>query len=166
MKQYINEAKRLQQLAGLLKEANEDTTPEELEQDAFEIAKSPEFNSAMEKAWQQLSDEDKAKLTQSIGLNEGTGDDFSTFRKMVDKAEEVISEDVSDVRAKVGNIIGTIGQVNTLSFGIPAAVALNKLGIITGAMSTGPAVAAGLVGGMILWWLGRKIAGDKVSKSL
>ena len=166
MANLINEAQRFQKLAGLLNEANEDLTPEELEQKAFEIAKSSEFNNAMEKTWQQLSDEDKAKLTQSLSLNEGIGNDFSSFRKMVDKAEEVINEDLSDVKAKIGNIVGTVGQVNSLALGIPAAVALNKLGAITGVMSQGPAMAASLIGGMMLWWLGKKIAGSKASKSL
>jgi hypothetical protein len=164
MAQLINEVKRMQQLAGLL---NENLTPEEIEREAFnKIANSSEFNRAMETAWEKLSDEDIAKLTQSLSLNEGTGGDFSSFSRMVDKVEKVISEDLSDVKAKVGNAIGTVGQINSLAFGIPAGVALNKLGVITGAMSQGPAMAASLIGGMILWWLGKKIAGDKVSKSL
>jgi hypothetical protein len=174
MSPLINEAKRFQKLANIIKEAEENQPIDpkvemEAEKEAFEIAKSSEFNTAMEKEWAKLSDEDRKKLAQSLSsLNEAAGGDFSSFHKMVDKAEEeaekVISEDASDIKTKIGNIVGTIGKVNTLSFGVPAGIAIHKLGLITGAMSTGPVLLAGIVGGMILWWLGKKIAGEGANK--
>ena len=167
MAQFINEAKRFQKLANIREaEENQSMDPKSMmdaEKKAFQIANSSQFNAAMEKEWAKLSDEDRKKLAQSISsLNETiVGNDFASFDKMVKKAkeEEGINEETSNIQAKVGNILAGIGMLNTTGFGglpgvlIAGALGATGLGAVT--------YIASFAAGAILWWLGKKIAGEK-----
>jgi hypothetical protein len=167
MAQFINEAKRFQKLANIREaEENQSMDPKSMmdaEKKAFQIANSSQFNAAMEKEWAKLSDEDRKKLAQSISsLNEAVGSDFSSFHKMVQKAEEEagINEETSDTQALIGNILGNIGMLNTTGFaGMPGAMIAAALGVSASYML--PVYLASFAAGSILWWLGRKIAGEK-----
>ena len=167
MAQLINEAKRFQKLANI-KEAEENQSMDpkammDTEKKVFQAANSSEFNAAMEKEWTKLSDEDRKKLAQSISLlNEAVGGDFASFHKMVKKAEEKagINEETSDIQALIGNILGNIGQINTTGFaGAPGAMIAAALGVSSAYAL--PVYLASFAAGAILWWLGKKIAGEK-----
>jgi hypothetical protein len=164
MAQLINEAKRFQKLANI-KEAEENQSMDpkammDAEKKVFQIVNSSEFDAAMEKEWAKLSDEDRKKLAQSLSsLNEAVGNDFSSFRKMVQKAKEEagINEDMDDFKTAVGNILGNIGKMNTIGFaGMPGAMIAAALGASASYML--PIYLASFAAGGILWWLGKKIA--------
>ena len=171
MAQLINEAKRFQKLANI-KEAEENQSMDskammDAEKKAFQVANSSEFDTAMEKEWAKLSDEDKKKLAQSLSsLNEAIGSDFSSFRKIVQKAKDVegINEDMSNVKAAVGNVLGSIGKINALSLFIPGALAITKAAGLGAFIGMAPAMLGSLTASMILWWLGKKIAGKEASE--
>ena len=170
MAQLINETKRFQKLANIREaEENQSMDPKAMmdaEKKAFQIANSSQFNAAMEKEWAKLSDEDIKKLAQSLSsLNEAVGNDFSSFHKMVDKAkeEEGINEETSNAQAKVGNILSGIGMLNTSGFaGAPGAFLLSALA----GLPFGAAYIASFVAGGILWWIGKKLAAEKIHPDL
>ena len=171
MAQLINEAKRFQKLANIKEaEENQSINPKaamDAEKKAFQIANSSQFNAAMEKEWAKLSDEDRKKLAQSISsLNEAIGGDFSSFHKIVQKAKDVeeINEDMSDVKAAIGNILGSIGKINALSLFIPGALAITKAAGLGAYLGMAPSMLGSLAASMILWWLGKKIAGEGASE--
>jgi hypothetical protein len=81
---------------------------------------------------------------------------------MVQKAEEEagINEETSDTQALIGNILGNIGMLNTTGFaGMPGAMIAAALGV--SASYALPVYLASFAAGAILWWLGKKIAGEK-----
>ena len=167
MTQLINEAKRFQKLANI-KEAEEKQPVDpkvamDAEKKVFQIVNSDQFNKTMEAAWAKLSDEDRKKLAQSMtSLNEMIGSDFSSFTKLVDKAEEEagISEadDKAGAQQTFGKILTGIAHLNIAGFfGLPGAAliaATTGLGIL-------PAFAASIAAAGVLWWIGDKLKGKE-----
>jgi hypothetical protein len=183
MTQLINEARRFQQLANINgSQLNEVESQQQanLEKKAFEFFNSPKVSKFLDQALAKLSPEDKKELQSAVSnISEAMGNDFSSFLNVVHKAEEEASSleeaENSDLKTKVGKVISGLGSVNIMSMGtLPALIGLaidhfggtNILQTVSqavgdGSVAGGLSVIAGLVGGGILWAIGKKMQGIK-----
>jgi len=153
-KQFINEAFRLQILAGI-KPINSlaenintnDPAVKDLEKKAFDFFNDPKVIDLLKKQVDKLSPEKKAELAK-ISMQENTGDDFSSFKSVVEPLimEEIGDDMHDDVRSLggyepgeepsavdkvIGKIFQKLGVANLMSMGtLPmlTAMALDHFG--------------------------------------
>ena len=188
MAQLINEAKRFQLLAGLITESQineiESQQQSDLEKKAFEFFNSPEVSKLIDQSLTKLSPEDKKELQSTVSnISEAVGSGFSSFLNIVHKAEEKASSleeagnEKNDLKTKVGKVLSGFGSANIMSMGmLPSLVALAidhfantniintaSQAIGDGSIAAGLSVVASLIGGGILWAIGKKMQAIKDS---
>jgi hypothetical protein len=168
--------------------------PKELEKKVFDIFNSPKISNAIRKTVSNLSPKDKEKMQSTINsvITENSGDGFSSFKNIVDTVistavsgndiNERYSEDVDpeSIEYKVGNIAEKLGVAHLMTMGfLPGIVQsvsdyLLKTNFVetfinnTGgdpSVSAAISVAAGLILGGCLWFLGKEMKGEKVTGS-
>jgi hypothetical protein len=198
--QLIQEAKRFQKLAGLIKENEVTNTPviQGLEKKAFDFFNSPKVVALLKKELDKLSPEKKAELANT-SIQEGEANDFSSFKSTVEKVIDDASlneeyddmhdllrgkiggyepgEEPTSVDKTVGNILTTLGVTNIMSMGfLPAltAMAIDEFGgtniintvsqaIGSGSVAAGLSVLGGLIGGGILWKIGKILKNERTT---
>jgi hypothetical protein len=107
MKHQLNEIRRMQQLAGILTEAEEAQAIATGEQ----IAAKVEDNTNLENTIDKLSDEQKAALQQELaklGVT-ATSNVEDVAAKIEDKVPQDVSEAEQDPKKKVANTLNSIG---------------------------------------------------------
>lgn len=154
-----------------------------IEKQAFDFANSPEMGNLVNQILSKANPEDIQQLQNVVGgVNEGGvyENDFSSFLDIAHKAQSVLTEDsqVSDLETMVGKVLQNLGVVNILSMGtLPSLVAmaidhfggpnfLKMAADATGMVGTGMGaltVVASLIGGGLLWRLGKAISGEEVN---
>jgi hypothetical protein len=162
----------------LMKESSEE---QEVAKEVQKVVKSSEFDSAMEKAWAKMSDQEKEGIAKALKqqgiigeLEEDLGGDGVDFSKAVSLGMNLVEnineagivrtpadDTIEAIKKKVGKGLARFGQINVITMGVPAALLTAALG--GSAMLAGPAVAAGMAIGGILWWLGDKISGEETT---
>jgi hypothetical protein len=180
---------RMQMLAGILTEgqykAKLNESLEDLEKKVFNFFNSPKVNALVSKMSNQLDDKEKTKiLSITGGVKEATSDDFSQFKNVIDKITKNLDEIQSpfskdftpnELDKAVGKVLAGVGSLNIRSMGmLPAltGMAIDSLGgtdfvdTVAQAIGSGSGAAvlsviAGLVGGGLLWALGKKLQGVK-----
>jgi len=183
------ETLRMQMLAGIITEGEYkvklNESVEDLEKKVFNFFNSPKVNALVSKISNQLDDKEKTKiLSITGGVKESTSDDFSQFKNVIDKITENLDEIQSpfskdftpnEVDKAVGKVLAGAGSANIMSMGtLPAltAMAIDYLGgtdivntvsqaLGSGTMAGALSVVAGLIGGGLLWALGKKLQGVK-----
>jgi hypothetical protein len=183
------ETLRMQMLAGIITEGEYkvklNESVEDLEKKVFDFFNSPKVNALVSKISNQLDDKEKTKiLSITGGVKESTSDDFSQFKNVIDKITENLDEIQSpfskdftpnEVDKAVGKVLAGAGSASIMSMGtIPAltAMAIDYLGgtnivntvsqaLGSGTMAGALSVVAGLIGGGLLWALGKKLQGVK-----
>jgi hypothetical protein len=183
------ETLRMQMLAGIITEGEYkvklNESVEDLEKKVFNFFNSPKVNALVSKISNQLDDKEKTKiLSITGGVKESTSDDFSQFKNVIDKITENLDEIQSpfskdftpnEVDKAVGKVLAGAGSASIMSMGtIPAltAMAIDYLGgtnivntvsqaLGSGTMAGALSVVAGLIGGGLLWALGKKLQGVK-----
>ena len=183
------ETLRMQMLAGIITEGEYkvklNESVEDLEKKVFDFFNSPKVNALVSKISNQLDDKEKTKiLSITGGVKESTSDDFSQFKNVIDKITENLDEIQSpfskdftpnEVDKAVGKVLAGAGSASIMSMGtIPAltAMAIDYLGgtnivntvsqaLGSGTMAGALSVVAGLIGGGLLWSLGKKLQGVK-----
>jgi hypothetical protein len=180
----INESfLKMQKLAGVITEAqynlkkslieNEVTNNpviQKLEKKAFDFVNQPQVAALIKKGLDKLSPEAKAELAKTV-MQEGEGDDFSSFKATIDKVmdDSSLTEDLHDFLRKdiagykegekasnidkmVGKILVNLGVTNIMSMGfLPAltSAALDYFGGTNILQTAADAVgSAGLAGGL------------------
>ncbi len=152
------------------------------EKQAFEFAKSPEMGAFVNKILANAKPEEIEQLKRTIGsVSEGmmSENDFSSFLNIVHKAQSALMEnnEVSDLQKSIGKALSTFGVVNIMSMGmLPSLVGMvvdhftgtNFLQMASDAIGSGGAAAGlsvlgGLIGGGLIWRLGKAISGEKVT---
>ena len=180
---------RMQMLAGVITEsqykAKLNESLEDLEKKVFNFFNSPKVNALVSKMSNQLDDKEKTKiLSITGGVKEATSDDFSQFKNVIDKITKNLDEIQSpfskdftpnELDKAVGKVLAGVGSLNILSMGmLPAltGMAIDSLGgtdfvntlaqaIGSGSGAAVLSVIAGLLGGGLLWALGKKLQGSK-----
>jgi hypothetical protein len=162
---------------------NEVSAPEikQMEKQAFDFANSPEMGQIVAKIISKSSPEEMKQMQMNIGsMSEGVmcENDFSEFLNIAHKAQTALNEgEVSDLQNSIGKALSTFGVVNIMSMGmlptiVGAAVdhftGTNFLQMASNAIGSGGAAAAlsvvgGLIGGALLWRLGKAISGEEVT---
>jgi hypothetical protein len=183
------ETLRMQMLAGIITEGEYkvklNESVEDLEKKVFDFFNSPKVNALVSKISNQLDDKEKTKiLSITGGVKESTSDDFFQFKNVIDKITENLDEIQSpfskdftpnEVDKAVGKVLAGAGSASIMSMGtIPAltAMAIDYLGgtnivntvsqaLGSGTMAGALSVVAGLIGGGLLWALGKKLQGVK-----
>ena len=183
------ETLRMQMLAGIITEGEYkvklNESVEDLEKKVFNFFNLPKVNALVSKISNQLDDKEKTKiLSITGGVKESTSDDFSQFKNVIDKITENLDEIQSpfskdftpnEVDKAVGKVLAGAGSASIMSMGtIPAltAMAIDYLGgtnivntvsqaLGSGTMAGALSVVAGLIGGGLLWALGKKLQGVK-----
>ena len=154
----------------------------ELEKKAFDFAKSPEMGQLVDKILANAKPEDLEQIKRAVGsVSEGmmSENDFSSFLNIARKAQSALSEDnsVSNLQNSVGKALSTFGVLNIMSMGaLPSLVGMavdhfggtNFLQTFSDAVGSGGAAAGlsvigSLIGGGLLWRLGKAISGEKVT---
>ena len=154
----------------------------ELEKKAFDFAKSPEMGQLVDKILANAKPEDLQQIKRAVGsVSEGmmSENDFSSFLNIAHKAQSALSEDnsVGSLQNSVGKALSTFGVLNIMSMGaLPSLVGMavdhfggtNFLQMAGDAIGSGTAagvlsVIGGLIGGGLLWRLGKAISGEKVT---
>jgi hypothetical protein len=126
--------------------------------------------------------EDLQQIKNAVGsVSEGMmcENDFSSFLNIAHKAQSALSEDnsVGSLQNSVGKALSTFGVVNIMSMGmLPSLVgmAVDHFGgtnflqsfsdaIGSGGAAAGLSVIGSLIGGGLLWRLGKAISGEKVT---
>ena len=208
-KDLMNESfLKMQKLAGVITEAqynqkkkalneNEITNSpvvQKLEKKAFDFFNQPKVAALLKKELDKLSPEKKAELAK-MTMQEGEGNDFSSFKSAVEKGIDKASlnedmhdtlrgiagykkgEEASAVDKAAGKVLTNLGVANIMSMGfLPAlsAMALDYFGgtdvvntvsqvVGDGGVAAALSVVAGLVGGGILWKLGKIMQNEKTS---
>ena len=148
----------------------------------------------LKKEIDKLSPEKKDELAKTV-MQEGSSDDFSSFKATVDKVMDDVSltEDLHDfLRQKiggykpgeepnaldklVGKVLKGIGVVNIMSMGFLPAITgaaldyfggTNILQTLSNAVGSGSGAAAlsvlaGLIGGGVLWVIGKILKNEKI----
>lgn len=161
-----------------LKEAEQELSPAEASKKMKELVKDPKFQKSMEKFWSDL----KSKMTpeelskfeknvMSIGINESSlhEDSFSKAFDIAKEKAEALLEDWGDTSVtsfgsestpnktvhNAGKIISAVGKVGASM--VPAALVAAKLGVGAWGLGLGAVMAASLLAGAALWWIGDKI---------
>jgi len=163
---------------------NEVAGPEnkQMEKQAFDFANSPEMGQLVNKILAKSKPEDIEKIKRAVGsVSEGmmSESDFSNFLNIAHKAQAALTENngASDLQNSIGKALSTFGVVNIMSMGIlPSLVGMavdhftgtNFLQMASNAIGSGSAAAAlsvagSLIGGGLLWRLGKAISGEKVT---
>jgi hypothetical protein len=170
-----------------LKEAEiKELTPAEASKEIKDLVNDPKFQAEMENYWAQLqsklSPEELEKFKQNIAgtvketLNEDEYTDiFNLANSYAKKVSEEIqteswggdiststfrnSSDVSQTAKITGKIISGVGKVGASM--IPAALVAASLGVGGWGLGLGAVMAASLIAGAALWWLGDKIQGKE-----
>lgn len=155
----------------------------ELEKKAFDFANSPEMGQLVDKILAKSKPEDLQKIktaVSSVSESMMYESDFSSFLNIAHKAQSTLSEDnsVGDLQNSVGKALQNFGVANIMSMGmLPAVVSIavdylggpNLLQAVGNAVGTGGAgtaalsVVASLIGGALLWRLGKSVSGEKVT---
>jgi hypothetical protein len=201
---------KMQKLAGVITEAQynqkkkalvenqvtNNPTIQKLEKKAFDFFNQPQITALLKKELDKLSPEDKAELSK-MTMQEGEGNDFSSFKATVDKVMDDASltedmhdalrgmagykkgEEASAIDKAIGKILTGLGTANIMSMGFLPAVTgafLDKfagtdiLNTVAAAIGDGSgaaalSVVAGLLGGAIIWKLGKIMQNEKVTDS-
>jgi len=181
----------MQKLAGIITEgeykAKLNENLEDLEKKVFDFFNSPKSNALVDKIVNQLDDKEKAKITSITGgIKESTSDEFSQFKNIVDKISENLEEiqspyskdfEPNNIDKAVGKVLSGVGSTSLMSMGtlpILTAMAVDYIGgtniidtvgqaIGSGSGAAVLATLAGLIGGGILWILGKRLQGKKGS---
>jgi hypothetical protein len=154
----------------------------QLEKKAFDFANSPEMGQLVDKILANAKPEDLQQIKNAVGsVSEGMmcENDFSSFLNIAHKAQSALSEDnsVGSLQNSVGKALSTFGVVNIMSMGmLPSLVGMavdhfggtNFLQTFSDAVGSGGAAAGlsvigSLIGGGLLWRLGKAISGEKVT---
>lgn len=155
----------------------------ELEKKAFDFANSPEMGQLVDKILAKSKPEDLQKIKTALGsVSESMmyESDFSSFLNIAHKAQSTLSEDNSagNLQNSVGKALQKFGVANIMSMGmLPAVVSIavdylggpNLLQAVGNALGTGGggtaalSVVASLIGGALLWRLGKAVSGEKVT---
>jgi hypothetical protein len=155
----------------------------ELEKKAFDFANSPEMGQLVDKILAKSKPEDLQKIKTALGsVSESMmyESDFSSFLNIAHKAQSTLSEDNSagNLQNSVGKALQNFGVANIMSMGmLPAVVSIavdylggpNLLQAVGNAVGTGGggtaalSVVASLIGGALLWRLGKAVSGEKVT---
>lgn len=155
----------------------------ELEKKAFDFANSPEMGQLVDKILDKSKPEDLQKIktaVSSVSESMMYESDFSSFLNIAHKAQSTLSEDnsVGDLQNSVGKALQNFGVANIMSMGmLPAVVSIavdylggpNLLQAVGDAVGTGGggtaalSVVASLIGGALLWRLGKSVSGEKVT---
>jgi hypothetical protein len=130
MTQLINEAKRFQKLAGLIKESEDNAATEEKVQDTVEKAiNSPQAQATLQKMASQLSDEDKQRIMKFMSsVNESASGGGEPDLEDVTKKLMSLAENRSDSKHLLGQVV----------YGAP--VTAMGIGLIKGILAGGAAV--------------------------
>lgn len=198
--QLINEAKRFQKLAGLIRENEVTNTPiiQSLEKKAFDFFNQPKVAVLLKKEIDKLSPKKKVELANT-SIQEGEVNDFNSFKSTIEKVINNASlneeyddmhdllrgkiggykpgEEPTSVDKTVGNILTTLGVTNIMSMGfLPALTAMaidefggtNIINTVSQAIGSGSAAAAlsvlgGIIGGGILWKIGKILKNEKTT---
>ena len=164
---------------------NEVSAPEikQMEKQAFDFANSPEMGQLVNKILANAKPEDIEQIKRAVGsVSEGVmcENDFSEFLNIAHKAQAALTENngVSDLQNSIGKALSTFGVVNIMSMGmLPTVVGMavdhfagtNFLQMISNATGIGGggmaalSVLGSLIGGGILWRLGKAISGEEVT---
>jgi hypothetical protein len=184
-----NEFLHMQKLAGIITEgeykAKLNENLEDLEKKVFDFFNSPKSNALVDKIVNQLDDKEQAKITSITGgIKESTSDEFSQFKNIVDKISENLEEiqspyskdfEPNDMDKAVGKVLSGVGSTSIMSMGtLPIWIAMavdyiggtNIVDTVGQAIGSGSGAAvlttlAGLIGGGILWALGKRLQGKK-----
>ena len=154
----------------------------EMEKQAFDFANSPEMGQLVDKIIANAKPEDIEQIKRAVGsVSEGmmNESDFSSFLNIAHKAQAGLNEggEVSDLQNSIGKALSTFGVVNIMSMGmLPTLVGMavdhftgtNFLQMASDALGSGGAAAGlsvigGLIGGGLLWRLGKAISGEEVT---
>jgi hypothetical protein len=146
MAQLINEAKRMQQLAGIIKENEETQVAAAAEKVDDKAAEDTKLKTSIGK----LTDQQKAELVKtltSLGItaNSSVKD---VMKKIEPKLEKVIQEGEGDMQQKVANGLSVVGGSLMKSLLVPIIpVAIGSLGVgVAGGVAITAAVAGLLIG--------------------
>ena len=162
---------------------NEVAGPEvkKMEKQAFDFANSPKMGQLVDKILANAKPEDIQQIKRAVGsVSEGmmSENDFSDFLNIAHKAQAALTEgEVSDLQNSIGKALSTFGVVNIMSMGmLPSLTAMavdhftgtNFLQMAGDAIGSGTAagvlsVIGGLIGGGLLWRLGKAISGEEVT---
>lgn len=156
-----------------------DGNMQNLEKKAFDFANSPEIGNLVNKILSNTKPEDIQNIKNVVNEGGIYENDFSSFLKVVDKAENVLTEnfDESDLEKQVGKVLQGFGVANIMSMGLlPGLVsmAISKFGgpnfmqmfsnMVGGSgAAVGLSVLASLIGGALIWRLGKAVSGEKVT---
>ena len=154
----------------------------EMEKQAFDFANSPEMGRLVDKIIANAKPEDIQQIKRAVGsVSEGmmNESDFSSFLNIAHKAQAGLNEggEVSDLQNSIGKALSTFGVVNIMSMGmLPTLVGMavdhftgtNFLQMASDALGSGGAAAGlsvigSLIGGGLLWRLGKAISGEEVT---
>ena len=156
-----------------------DGNMQNLEKKAFDFANSPEIGNLVNKILSNTKPEDIQNIKNVVNEGGIYENDFSSFLKVVDKAENVLTEnfDESDLEELVGKVLQGFGVANIMSMGaLPTLVsmAISKFGgpnfmqmfsnMVGGSgAAVGLSVLASFIGGALIWRLGKAVSGEKVT---
>ena len=154
----------------------------EMEKQAFDFANSPEMGRLVDKIIANAKPEDIQQIKRAVGsVSEGmmNESDFSSFLNIAHKAQAGLNDggEVSDLQNSIGKALSTFGVVNIMSMGmLPTLVGMavdhftgtNFLQMASNAIGSGGGAAAlsvigSLIGGGLLWRLGKAISGEHVT---
>jgi hypothetical protein len=165
----------------LMKESSEE---QEVAKEVEKVTKSSEFDAAMEKIWSKMSDQEKENVAKKLKqhgvigeLEEDLGSDGVDYNKAMELGRDLVEninevgpgivrtpadDTIEAIKKKVGKGLAGLGWLSTVaSFGALIPTILGA----TGVLSLGAATAAwipSLILGEVIWWLGNKIAGEKI----
>lgn len=154
-----------------------------IEKQAFDFANSPEMGNFVNQILSKANPQEIQQLQNVVGsVNEGGmyENDFSSFLDIANKAQSVLTENagVSDLETMVGKVMQRFGVANIMSLGtLPTLVAMaidhfggpNVLKMAAdatgmgGTSMAGLTVIASLIGGALIWRIGKAISGEEVN---
>jgi hypothetical protein len=164
MAQLINEAKRFQKLANIIREAEEtpEMTPEEAAKKISNISGEIEKNSKIQQVANKIAADPKAKEelkkildTYHVSLNEGTPEE--NLALVFAKKAETIKEDYG------GSLLAGLIGGGTLAHYLFSVTTPDFVGGLTHSTAAMPETLAGAAIGAILAIIGRKIYGKTKS---
>jgi hypothetical protein len=190
----ITEGQYNKQINLIENEITNNSAVQNLEKKVFDFLNDPKITALLQKELDKLSPDKRAALSK-MTMQEGGGDDFSSFKSTIEKTlnKASLTEDLHDfVRGlggyqkgqeasamdkALGKIFSSLGVANIMSMGFLPAVtgaALDNfagtdvLNTVATAVGDGNAAAAlsvlaGLLGGGILWKLGKIMQNKKTT---
>jgi hypothetical protein len=172
MKQYINEAKRMQFLAGILNESQlneeQEVTPEQAAQKALTVVDDLENNSEINKVADKIANDPKASKQLmdllakfNISLNENANLDPAKIKNialaLAKKAETIQEEDNYG-----GALLGGLVAGGTLAHYLFSVTTADFVGGLTHTTTAMPETIIGAIIGAALAVIGKKVY-DKIS---